>query len=150
MSISKVRDLLDRKSNAVVSFIHPNARALEAAKFMMANRIGSLLVQDEKGEPIGIITERDILANMSQALDGFAERTVAEVMTADPICGLPDDDINYITTVMKNNNIRHLPIVSNNKVVGLISMRDILDGLLEAKNVENRKLHAYLHLSGKL
>lgn len=150
MNISKVRDLLNRKSNNVVSFIHPDAKAIEAARFMMANRIGSLMVQDEQGEPIGIITERDILSNISNELNGFADRTVADVMTADPICGLPDDDIGYITTVMKNNNIRHLPIVSNNKVVGLISMRDILDGLLEAKNVENRKLHEYLHLSGRL
>ncbi len=150
MPITRVRDLLDRKSNAVVSFISPNAKAVEAARFMMANRIGSLMVQNANGEPIGIITERDILSNMSQALEGFGDRTVEEVMTVDPICGLPDDEIGYITTVMRNNNIRHLPIVSNSKVVGLVSMRDILDGLLEAKQVENRKLHEYLHLSGKL
>ena len=117
---------------------------------MCDNTIGSLLVQDNAGNTIGIITERDVLREIDRNLDKFAEVKVSDIMTADLICGLPDDEVDYIMQVMTKNKVRHLPVVKDKKVVGLISIGDIVNSNLEKTLVENHKLHDYLELSGKL
>ena len=63
---------------------------------------------------------------------------------------LVDDEVDYVMQIMTNNKIRHLPIVNRNKVVGLISIGDVISSNLEKTLVENHKLHDYLELSGQL
>ena len=145
-----VKDILEKKPNTIIATIAPNATLAEATAKMCEEHIGSLLVCDETENPVGIITERDVLNQVGTNLEGFATRLVSEAMTADLICGLADDNANYIMQVMRQNRIRHLPIVEDNKVIGLISLGDLAHSLLEQTRVENRKLHDYLELSGQL
>lgn len=146
----KVQDILDKKANSIISFIGPELKVLEAVRFMCDNKIGSLLVQDKSGKTIGIITERDVFREINRNLEGFGEVVVSDIMTTDLICGLPEDEVDYVMQVMTKNKIRHLPVVKDKKVVGLISIGDIVNSNLEETRVQNHKLLDYLELSGKL
>jgi CBS domain-containing protein len=67
-----------------------------------------------------------------------------DVMTSEIMIGLPSDDINYIASVMEKNWIRHVPIVEDEKIVGLVSLRDIIKTLAASTDIENRYLSMYM------
>jgi len=145
-----VKDILASKANSIISFIGPNDKVTDAVRFMCGSRIGSLLVQDDKGNPVGIITERDVLRAINEDLANYSSLCVSDIMTTELICGLLKDDVNYVMQIMTQNKIRHLPIVQKKRIVGLISTGDVINSSLEESKVENRRLHDYLQLSGEL
>ncbi len=146
----KVRDLLAGKPNAIICSIAPERTIANAVDLLCENRIGALMVENGNGEPLGIITERDILWAANKDIKGFGGRLVSDVMTRELICGLLDDDAHYVMQVMTQNKIRHLPIVQNDKVVGMISIGDVIKSQLESIRVENHMLKDYLHMRGEL
>jgi CBS domain-containing protein len=145
-----VQDILASKANSIISFIGPNDKVTDAVRFMCDSRIGSLLVQGDKGSPVGIITERDVLRAINEDFAAYPSLRVSDIMTTELICGLPKDDVNYVMQIMTQNKIRHLPIVEKKRVVGLISIGDVINSSLEESKVENRRLHDYLQLSGEM
>ncbi len=107
-----------------------NTKLVEAAKIMIENRIGSLLVVDEEGKLRGIITERDIVFAASQGWDP-TQREVWEVMSENPITVTPDTDIVEVIEKMRTMDVRHMPVVDQEgKPVGVIASRDVLDTVL--------------------
>jgi len=96
------------------------------------------------GEAVGIITERDILRVCSQGAQWLASRRVAEVMTEDLIVGEPDDSIDYVMGIMTNNRIRHLPIVGQGGLNGMVSIGDVVKVHLQETEYENRHLKQYI------
>lgn len=144
----KIKDILSTKANPIVT-IGPDASVLDAIRVLCDHKIGSLLVLDtETGAPIGIITERDILWEVCDNHDHLTEHKVRDVMTSDLIVAVPDDDVEYASQVMTNNRIRHLPVVKESAVVGLISIGDVVKCLLQNTQVENRWLRDYIQQSG--
>ncbi len=146
----KIREVLNGKANAIICTVQPTATVREAVAELCRNGIASLLVVGEGGEPVGIITERDVLRTVNRDPKGFADRLVSEVMTKDLICGLPDDDVQYVMQVMTQNRIRHLPIVENQRLIGVVSIGDMIKSQLQAIRVENHMLQDYLHLRGEI
>ena len=110
----------------------------DAVRFMCDSHIGSLLVQDEKGSPLGIITERDVLRAVNDSSASYESLLVSDIMTTELICCLLGDDISYVMQILTQNKIRHLPIVEKKRVVGLISIGDVIKCSLEESRVENR------------
>ena len=146
----QVREILETKPTAAVVTIGPDQLVAEAVQALCRCRIGALLVVNESGEPVGIITERDVLRQANQNAAGFGKQPISEMMTRELICGLPDDNVDYIMQVMTHNKIRHLPIVEDRKVVGLISIGDVIKSQLDITRVENHMLKDYLHLRGDI
>ncbi|HSW45550.1 MAG TPA: CBS domain-containing protein [Phycisphaerae bacterium] len=146
----KIKEVLQNKSNASICTICPGQTVGAAVAELCRNGIGALLVVNERREPVGIITERDVLRAASRDLKGFSDLRVSEVMSKDLICGLPDDEVHYVMQVITQNRIRHLPIVENNRLVGVVSIGDMIKSQLEAVRVENHMLKDYLHLKGEI
>jgi len=142
----KVRDILKDKGTEVAT-IGAEKTICDAVKALVEKNIGSLLVQDEKGAIAGIITERDILKQCNQCLESFKETKVKDVMTKNLIVASPDDDLDYVENIMTQNRVRHLPIISNQKLEGIISIGDLVNVLRGECKVENRYLKDYI--SGK-
>ncbi len=105
----------------------------EAARKMWKQQTGSLLVIDEGGDLIGIITERDILRAAATGV-ALESASVAEVMSKDLTTVSPGTSLREAAKLMADNWIRHLPVVDNGKVVGIISQRDLSGVLAEALN----------------
>lgn len=133
----KIRDLLKIKSRPVIT-VGPNETVTAAIQKLVDNDRGSLSVCNDKGELVGIITERDIVRKCFARSDAIASTKVRDVMTAQVVIGIPEDDLSYVISVMKQKRIRHIPIVDNQKVVGMVSMRDLLDMQLDQTEAQIR------------
>jgi CBS domain-containing protein len=133
----KIREYLKTKGNRVIT-IGPDETVKAALKKLVENNIGALPVCDTTGQLVGIISERDILKECLNRIESIDAASIREVMTRQVAVATPDDDLNYATSVMKQKNVRHLPVVANSKIDGMISMRDIVNSRLKEVEAEIR------------
>ena len=136
----KIRDLLKTKDfkYRIQVTARPNETISAAIQKLVEYDRGSLPVCNDKGELVGIITERDIVRKCLTRSEPFAKIEIQDVMTKEVAIGHPEDDLDYAISVMKQKRIRHFPIVVDQKVVGMISMRDLLGVELEDAKAEIR------------
>ena len=120
----KVRNILATKKGQLIT-VGPEEPVRRAVRILVENRIGALLVVDSSGQLVGILSERDIMrtAATDEALFG---RPVAEIMTKDVIVGMPQDDVIAVAHTMLEKRFRHLPIIDEGKLIGIISIGDVL------------------------
>ena len=123
-----VRDLLKSKGSEVLS-VRPKATVYEALQLMAERNVGALLVFDS-AKLVGIFSERDYARKL--VLKGKFSKTTAvrEVMTKEVITVTPDENIERCMDIMTNSRVRHLPVVQRNKVVGVISIGDIVKTII--------------------
>jgi CBS domain-containing protein len=138
-----LRDILKVKGSQVHS-IGGDQSVLEAVAVLVGYRIGALLVRDSAGAAVGIISERDVL---HECLDRGAELgriPVRDVMTHDLIVCVLDDDLDYAMGIVTKNRVRHLPVMDDGRVVGMISIGDLVKANLDEAQYENRYLREYI------
>jgi CBS domain-containing protein len=122
-TMPNARQVIDRKGRDVVT-ITPDASVLEAARLMNENKIGALIVTVD-GALLGIFTERDIMQRVVAAQRDPSTTAVEHVMTHPVACAAPNTTTNEMASVMRDKRIRHLPVVDDGKVVGIVSIGDI-------------------------
>jgi len=120
----KLKEVLDQKASGVLS-IEVSKSMQAAVQKMYDKRIGALLVKSETGEPVGILTDRDVLRFYAEELGDASQISVSEVMTQDFFVETLDSTNGHAETVMTEKRVRHLPIVDEGKIVGLISIGDL-------------------------
>lgn len=138
-----VRTLLESKPRDIVT-ARLSTTIDEAMDLLIKHNIGCLPVVDHDGKLIGIISDKDIFKKIHQTKGDYHSLTVEDVMTKELIVGLPDDNLAYIAGVMDKNWIRHIPIVEADRVVGLVSSRDIIRTQAQDAEIENRYLKLYM------
>ncbi len=138
-----VRSLLEQKSRDVIT-TRPSHTIDKAMDLMITHNIGCLPVVDDDGHLIGIISDKDIFLRIHQTKGEYHTLKVSDVMSYQLIVGLPDDDLEYIAGIMDKNWIRHVPIVHEDKIIGLVSQRDIIKVTASHTELENRYLNLYL------
>ena len=136
-----VRAHLETKSREVIT-ASPSTPVDDAMELLIENKIGCLPVIDEN-RLIGIISDKDIFHKIFEKKTDYASLHVKDMMTTELIVGVPDDELSYIAGVMDRNWIRHVPIVDGEKLVGLISLGDIIKAQTEHAKIENRYLKLY-------
>lgn len=139
----KIQELLVDKKPQVYT-IDAAQTVEEAINAMAAHRISSLIVMD-KGSPVGIFTERDVLKTLlkfrAKPLTAIAVR---DVMTEKLIVARPDDDLHAVMSAMVQADIRHMPVVSEGRIVSVLSMRDILHHYVGSLRAELTYLQDYI------
>jgi len=135
------KDLISGQELAVVS---RNQTVLEAAKLMAEKRIGAVPVVEES-RVVGIFSERDIMTRVVAKNLNPQNTLVEQVMTKDLIVGSPEEEIEQIMKRMQAGNIRHLPIVSGETLIGILSLRDLLQADLDEKGEEIKIMTANIH-----
>ncbi len=143
-----VRTLLETKDQKLITTT-PDASLEKAMDLLIDNGIGCLPVLNGVGKLVGIISDKDIFKKIHETRGDYRKCNVEEVMTAELIVGLPEDDINYIAGVMDKNWIRHVPIVDGEKVIGIVSLRDINKATAENVKIENRYLNLYMEMMNR-
>ena len=140
-----VSQILRDKGSAVIS-IAPDAAAVEAARLMNERRIGALMVRRGSGKPDGIISERDIVIALAEQGPEAAERPVRGMMTpaANLISCTPTDSIAHVMAVMTDRRVRHLPVMDNGRLAGIISIGDIVKARLRETLAEVEAMTAYV------
>lgn len=138
----RIRDILRSKGHDVIT-VGPDQPVLGAVRILAEHRIGALVVRAE-GEIRGIISERDVL-NLAAGDPARLETTsVADAMTTNVIVAVPDDDLDYVMNIMTRNRVRHLPIMEGERLVGLVSIGDVVNAVRRQVEAENRHLREYI------
>ena len=138
----KVRAITKNKGKPVIG-LAPSDSLDQAVSLMMDNRIGSLVVTDN-GKLVGILSERDLLKVLHQKQAMWSPITVADAMTPSPFVCQPDNTLEEVMNIMVDNNIRHLPVVYEDKLEGMLSITDIVEELLKKAKFENKLLKNYI------
>src|SRR5438045_1048306 len=130
----KVNEILRRKGNKVIA-VAPDSTVLEALKLMETENVGGVLIME--GENLkGIFTERDYARKIILKGKSSADIRVSDVMVSQLITVNPDNDTSDCMQLMTDKTIRHLPVLDNGKLVGLISIGDVVKSVIEEqKNV---------------
>ena len=137
------QSILDRKGTKVATVSH-DATVLAAAKLMNERRIGALVVS-QGDKVVGIFTERDILNRVVAAGRNPDSTPVAEVMTSPMACCKRDTPLAECRSVMTHKRIRHLPVVEEGQLFGLISAGDLLANEVAGKQETIEYLNEYLY-----
>jgi CBS domain-containing protein len=135
MFSQRVRKLMERKKLLTAS---PEITVSAAAKLMATRKVGAVMVVEEQ-KLVGIFTERDIVCRViAQERDAQTTR-LAEVMTTAPQTIDPENSFGYALLMMQENGFRHVPVVENGKLIGIVSARDALDPELEELLAESER-----------
>ncbi|MCP3918158.1 MAG: CBS domain-containing protein [bacterium] len=137
----KVRSLLtDRETIAV----RLDDTVLEAVRRMTQTRCGSVLVNDEGGKMKGIFTERDLMVRVVSQGENPSEVRVADVMTKNVYVASPEQTIVEVRREMRDLHIRHVPVVEGDRVLEVLSMRDLQRADLQEKRETAEHMSAYI------
>jgi CBS domain-containing protein len=139
-----LKNMMEIKAKDLVTAT-PSTSINDAMDMLIKNNIGCLPVIGEKGELIGILSERDVLLKVHQAKEQYPSLKVGDIMTSDPIAGKLDDDISSIARTMEEKGIRHMPVIRDEHVIGLISLWEIYKTKMKNAEHENRHLSSMLH-----
>ena len=137
-----LRSILQSKGHEVYTTT-PETKLSEVVKKLVHHQCGSLLVCDGD-RLVGIITERDLLRVSATDGQDLESTPVSEVMTGNLVTATPDDSINQTMGLLTEQRIRHLPILEDDKLVGLISIGDVVKAQYAELTIENHYLKNYI------
>ncbi len=123
--------------------VTPNSLVIDAIKMMNEKEVGALLVI-ENDNLVGIMSERDYTRKVILNNRSSSETNVNEIMTSDLKIVNSSQTINECMVIMSNNHIRHLPVVDNNKIIGLLSVIDVLKNIVAEKELIIEQLGHYI------
>ena len=141
--MTTVQKILDEKAEAKIYTVPSTATVFDALQVMCEGNIGAVLVTDEE-KIVGIFTERDY-AREGEVKGRLAKETIlADVMTKQMVLIKPETTLDECVELMGRYHVRHLPIVANDRVVGIVSIRRLAEALLEQKQGTIVELENYI------
>jgi len=141
-----VRDIINTKGQKVVT-LNREKSLQEAANAMTDNKIGAVVVTDDKNSPVGIFTERDLMHTGAKRSDRLQDIRLDEEMTPDVFVCLPDENLESVLAMMSEKRLRHMPVFEGGEMIGIVSSGDIVRTLLQQHKYEIHHLRDYI--SGK-
>ena len=139
----KATDILADKGTRVVT-IHKDNLLVDVMSHFLVNRIGSLVVVDKYDKILGIVAPLDVLKAVHKNPESISTVMVNEVMTEDVIAADPEENVDNLMAIMTENRIRHIPIIQDGKMVGLVSIGDVVKAQLTVQDVEINYMKDYI------
>ena len=141
--MTTVRQLLDRKDRAIFS-VEPQVPVLEAIRAMAEHRVGALLVMS--GEKLsGIISERDYARKVILLGRSSADTPVRDIMTTPVITVQPETTVQTCMQLMTDRHVRHLPVTDGGRIIGMVSIGDLVKALIAEQQQQIEQLESYIH-----
>lgn len=141
--MKSVQEILDKKGNEVVSVGVEDTMAVAILK-LTQHKIGAVLVLDKGGEIKGILSERDIIRHLAGRINIETTIPVTSIMTKEVTCVKPDQTPDACMQLMTSGRFRHLPVLEDKKVVGLVSIGDIVKALIQDKEMKIGELEYFI------
>ncbi|WP_096700157.1 CBS domain-containing protein [Magnetospirillum sp. 15-1] len=138
-----VSEILNKKGNKIFKIL-PSKTLIEAVQGMAAFKVGAVLVVDERDKTLGIFTERDVTRCLAAHGAAILESPVGDHMTRDPLTCQADDTVASVMSTMSTHHFRHMPVVDNGQLKGIVSIRDLVSNSLERAEFEAEALRAYV------
>jgi CBS domain-containing protein len=140
-----VSELVKTGPQQVIS-VKPGDSVLDAIRVLAENDVGAVTVMDG-GKLVGMFSERDYTRKIVLQGRSSKDTKVAEIMSANVIAVSPQTRTRECMRLMTEKNIRHLPVVDNGRVIGMVSIRDIIGDIIAAQAFEIEQLEQYIHRS---
>jgi CBS domain-containing protein len=138
-----VASILRHKGHAVTS-VSPKSTVTEVAQTLATQRIGAVLVQDAAGQLLGIVSERDLVRAVAADGAGALEKTAAQLMTGVLFTVSPHTTVAQAMARMTECRVRHLPVLEDGELVGMISIGDVVKARIDQQASEVDSLTAYV------
>jgi CBS domain-containing protein len=142
-----VRDIVGTKGDQIIT-TKPDATIAATTQLLAKHRIGAVLVTDADERIVGIISERDIVRGLAKHGGAVADLAVSDLMTRDVHTCTPNDTIADIMGVMTAQRFRHLPVVDEGRLAGIVSIGDVVKYRLDETKLEVESLRDYV-LAGR-
>lgn len=134
-----------RSKGSEVATVRPDATVTELLATLADRNIGAVVVCDDGSQIVGIVSERDVVRHLNQHGSGVLGMPVSAIMTTEVrTCG-PDADIDELRRTMTTHRIRHLPVVRDGRLAGIVSIGDVVKSAIEELESQNAHLVEYLH-----
>lgn len=137
-----LRNILKQKPAGFIA-VAPNARVSEVVAMLAQKHIGAVLVT-EHGKLVGILSERDVVRDLAGRGAATMDMMAAELMTRNPSTATPDITVEQAMAMMTQGRFRHLPIIENGQLTGLVSIGDVVKALIEQSRYEVESLRTYV------
>ena len=138
-----VAQILRSKGDAVFT-VGPDETLEAAARLLGHRRVGAMVVLDPAGRVAGIVSERDVARVVGEAGVGALARPVGEVMTREVVFAEPGHSVDQLLTLMTDRRIRHLPVCEGERLVGIVSIGDLVKVKIASAEAEAADLKAYI------
>lgn len=139
----KVEKILQSKG-ADIFAVRPGDSVVDAVRLLNEKNIGAVVVCGENGEAVGILSERDVVRRLGQKGADALDMRVSDCMTANPFTCSPDDSLDDLMSKMTDKRIRHLPVTSNGRLIGVVSIGDVVKRKIEQAENEAAALKEYI------
>ena len=140
--MTTVKHVLDQKGHDV-HVIQPDASVFDALKIMAENNIGSLVVLED-GKLVGVVTERHYAREIVLKGRTSPRTLVREIMSAEVICARPDQSVDECMAVMTAKAVRHLPVLERGRLVGIVSIGDMVKSVIGDQKFTIEQLERYI------
>lgn len=141
--MKNVKDILQSKADAKTYSVEPGTMVVDALKLMAEKKVGALLILENE-KPVGIFSERDYARKFGLTELSSKSTPVGQVMTTDLICVTSTDSMEYCMELVTNKHVRHLPVMENNQLIGMISIGDLVKNIIEDQKAMILQLEKYM------
>lgn len=138
----RIADVL-RNKGASVATITPETSVAGLLTELTVHNIGAMVVVSPDGL-VGIVSERDVVRKLHELGSDILRTPVSEIMTTMVVTCTPDDSIDHLNAVMTENRVRHVPVVVNGRLAGIVSIGDVVKTRMEELEAQQEQLQAYI------
>ena len=139
-----VKHILEAKGSNEVHTVGPNDSVLDALERMAEKEVGALVITEASGEIVGLLSERDYARKVVLLGRVSKETPTRDIMTAEVVCVSPEQSVDTCMGLMTQKHIRHLPVVVDKRVVGVISIGDVVKAIIEDQQFAIDELQHYI------
>jgi CBS domain-containing protein len=138
----RIADVLKNKGAGVLT-VAPDALVSDLLRGMVTRNVGAMVVVGPAGL-VGIVSERDVVRMLHEHGAAALGRRVAEIMTSEVITCSPEDSVDSLSVLMTTHRVRHVPVMDNGQLAGIVSIGDVVKTRMEALQAEREQLEAYI------
>jgi CBS domain-containing protein len=142
----RISDVLRRKGDTVVT-IRSDATVADLLELLAEHRIGAVVVSDAEGSVDGVVSERDIVLHLRTSADSTRASAVRDLMTTEVVTCTPEDDLEALARTMTERRVRHMPVLVEGRLAGIVSIGDIVKQRLDELQDERDELVKYVQRS---
>jgi CBS domain-containing protein len=142
----RISDVIGSKSSKDVITISPDATVRDLISLLAEHNVGALIVSGDGAAVDGIVSERDVVRHLLDS-DDILDGQVSAIMTADVATAEPDTGLDEMRVLMTERRIRHVPVVTDGRLTGIISIGDVVKAAMDQLQFERDQLDDYVHRS---
>ena len=139
----RVADLLRTKGSEVAT-VPPKISVTGLLEDLARYNVGALVVVDEAGTLVGIVSERDVVRRLNERGGSLLTAPVSEIMTAPVVTCEPSQAVDALAEIMTERRIRHMPVVENGRLIGIVSIGDVVKSRIQQLESDREQLESYI------